>query len=274
MATSVQSYQQHFTVVRLPILQIVLESLVMPFKHFQVLIRFGWVPLAGSFLLLLLSWLTGDFALPTPLNVLWMPIAVYVLYAPFSVAWTRVAVDGPRAALPDHPFRFGRAELQYLLPIGVFLIASIVLIALPASLYHQGKATFDKMLTFIGALLCGIGAIVLAIGSVRLVLAVPAIAMEQYQGLLMAWRNSAGNFESIAAAIALALMPYYVVAHAIHLGIGGQPGAIPWLLNAAVQTVLGGLSTTATVAAWSLAYKAIVLGGGPLPSPDSSVTTV
>src|SRR5262249_22440872 len=94
MAADAGLASSRFSVRKLPVLGRVVETLVLPFKHLPVVARYGWIPLAGSLIAYLLDRLVSNH-FPT-LSYEWLAISHFILFTPFSVLWTRIAIYGEK----------------------------------------------------------------------------------------------------------------------------------------------------------------------------------
>ena len=94
--------QRRFTVVQLPVLSIVRETLLLPLNFLPELLKFGGRP----FILILAAdvfcygLLREDVS--RGVTSILMAIAHFVLFTPFAVAWTKLTIRGPQA-VAKHP---------------------------------------------------------------------------------------------------------------------------------------------------------------------------
>ena len=261
MAANVQSGQQRFTVVKLPVVQLVLESLVLPFRHLQELIRFGWIPFAGSLALRFFDWLLLRYFGPGLWSGSLMSIGHFALFIPFSVTWTRITIDGPEAKLPSSPLAYGPTEWRYTAAVAVLMVALMILMGPPVLVYQYGQRQFSGGIEFLGGILLVLGLVLVSVGYVRFAFVFPAIAIGRYRGIGPAWRQTAGNLERLALLIVLAIAPYEVIQQIVRFTLDLSPG--PAAMTAAfVQMLMIAMATTAGCSAPALAYKWIVLGQG------------
>ncbi|GEM_PF-2566458 len=257
MARNEQSDGSRFTVIRLPILGIVLETLALPFKHLPELAKYGWIPFGGLLAARLIEWVLWHFSVPGAGT--WMGVAHLVLFTPFSVIWTRVAIEGSEAKLPERPFAFTRIEWQYLIATFLMLLAVVVLLTPGMAVYRYGQRIFESGITFAGEMLILLVGVAELLAFVRIAFIFPAIAVGRYEGLVAAWRQTAGNFEPLLAIMALSSAPYYLALAAIRLGGGYYPAGLSAMMKAFGELFALTLATTSNVAAPALAYQAIVL---------------
>ncbi len=94
MADVQTNSQRRFTVVELPVFPIVTESLLMPLNCLPELVKFGWIPFTAILALDLICFglLREDVSRGVTGSL--MTIAHFVLFTPFSVAWTKLAIRG------------------------------------------------------------------------------------------------------------------------------------------------------------------------------------
>src|ERR1700722_1543890 len=125
------SSQRRFTVIELPVLPIVRESLLLPFKCLPEVVKFGKMP----FLLILA---TDVFCyglerqdISSNLTRSLMMIVHFILFTPFAVAWNKLAIRG-REAVAKHPaFAYSRTQWMYLLTTTAMIVAGMVCVGLP-----------------------------------------------------------------------------------------------------------------------------------------------
>ncbi len=260
MAGNEQSGGSQFTVVKLPILGIVLETLALPFKHPMELAKYGWIPFVGLLGARLIEWFLRQFSVPG--TDLWMSVAHLILFTPFSVTWTRVAIEKSEAKLPDRPFAFTRIEWQYLVATVLLMVAVVILLTPAFALYRYGQSIFDNGITFFGGMLLLLTGVAELLAFVRISLVFPAVAMERYEGVAAAWRQTAGNFEPLLAIIVLSSAPYYLAFAAVRLGVSSYPAGVSAMGKAFAELLAASLTATSNVAAPALAYQAIAMPSG------------
>jgi hypothetical protein len=250
--------QRRFTVVELPVFPIVTESILMPFRYLPELIKFGKMP----FILILAvdvfcyGLLRQDFSKALTGSI--MVVAHFVLFTPFSVAWTKLAIKG-RGAVAKHPsFAYSRTQWMYLLADAAMLAALIVLVGLPFVVVRYGQRNFDNQIALLGGAIATLGLGVYLVVYLRLAFVFPAIAIGRYPGLRASWKQTAGNIERLAAIIVLAFLPYWIVREAFEWYMGYHPPGVIEAFRGCIDMLLIALSTTA-LAGPALAYKTLVL---------------
>ncbi len=258
MPAEQQTGQRRFTVIELPVLPIVRESLLLPFKCLPELLKFGKMP----FLLIIavdvfayglerqevLKGLTGSL----------MALVHFILFTPFSVAWTKLAIRGPESVAKHPAFAYSRTQGMYLLASILMMVAIVVSVGIPFVLMRYGQRNSDSQLMAVGGAACIVGLGLYVVGYLRLALVFPAIAIGRFPGISAAWRQTAGNIERIAAIILLSYLPYWLVQQAFGWYMGYHPPGVIEATRGIVEMLLVGLATTA-VAGPALAYKILVL---------------
>ncbi len=250
--------QRRFTVVELPVFPLVKESLLMPFRYVPELVKFGWIPFAGILAIDLICYgLMREDASRGATSLL-MAIAHFVLFTPFSVAWTKLAIRG-RQAVAKHPqFSYSRTQWFYLLADFVTMAALMVLVGIPYVILRYGQRNFESQISLFGetAMMLGLG--IYLIAYIRMVFVFPAIAIGRYAGIRVAWKQTAGNFERLAAIFVLSYLPYWIIRQAFEWYMGYHPPGVVEAFHGSIDMLLIALATTA-LAGPALAYKAIVL---------------
>ena len=247
--------QRRFTVVELPVFPIVKESLLMPFRYLPELVKFGWIPFAAILAIDLVCYglLREDVSRGVTGGL--MVISHFLLFTPFSVAWTKLAIKG-RGAVATHPsFSYSRTQVLYLLAVAVMMTALLILVGTPYVLLRYGQRNFDSQITLLGGAAAMLGLGIYTIGYVRLAFVFPAIAIGSYAGIRAAWRQTAGNIERLAAILVLAFIPYWIIRQAFEWSMGYHPPGAIEAFRGCIDMLLIALATTA-LAAPALAYKA------------------
>jgi hypothetical protein len=258
MADVQTNSQRRFTVVELPVFPIVKESLLMPLNFLPELIKFGWIPFTAILALDLICFglLREDVSRGVTGSL--MTIAHFVLFTPFSVAWTKLAIRG-RQAVAKHPqFSYSRTQWFYLLANGVMMAALLVLVGMPYVLLRYGQRNFDNHISLLGETAAMLGLGIYAIAYVRLAFLFPVIAIGRYAGLRDAWKQTAGNFERLVAVIVLTALPYWIIRQAFEWYMGYHPPGVVDAFRGCIDMLLVALATTA-LAGPALAYKILVL---------------
>src|SRR5580704_14342622 len=250
--------QRRFTVIELPVLPIVRESLLLPFKYLPELVKFGKMP----FILILAVDVfcygleRQDFSRTLTGGLLM--ITHFILFTPFAVAWTKLAIRG-REAVAKHPaFAYSRTQLNYLLATIVMIVALTVCVGVPFALLRYAQRNFDNQLMLLagGGFFLGLG--IFLIGYLRLGFVFPAIAVGRYAGISAAWRQTAGNIERLAAIVVLSYLPYWLIRQVFEWYMGYHPPGVIETVRGIVDMLLIAMATTA-LAGTALAYKTLVL---------------
>jgi hypothetical protein len=240
-------------VVQLPVFPIVKESLLMPLWYLPELVRFGWIPFAAVLAADLVCYGLEREDVSRGVTGGLMVISHFLLFTPFSVAWTKLAIKG-RGAVANHPsFSYSRTQWRYLGAVAVMMTALVVLVGMPYVILRYGQRNFDSQITLLGGAAAMLGLGIYAIGYVRLAFVFPAIAIGRY-GIRAAWRQTAGNLERLAAILVLAFLPYWIIRQAFEWWMGYHPPGAVEAFRGCIDMLLVALATTA-LAAPALAYK-------------------
>ena len=253
--------QRRFTVIELPVFPIVKESLLLPFKCVPELVKFGRMPFILILAVDVFAYGLERQDISRNLIGSLMAIAHFILFTPFSVAWTKLAIRG-RESVAKHPaFAYSRTQATYLLASILMMVAILAFVGIPYVLARYGQRNSSNELMTVGGAAAFVGLGIYVIGYLRLALVFPAIALGRYPGISAAWKQTAGNLERIAAIILLSYLPYWLVEQAFAWYIGYQPPGVLEATRGIVNMLLVGLATTA-VAGPALAYKILVLDQG------------
>src|SRR6202451_626820 len=167
----------------------------MPFRYLPELVKFGWIPFAAILAIDLVGYgLMREDVAKGATGAL-MAVAHFVLFTPFSVAWTKLALRG-RPAVAKHPqFLYSRTQWFYLLAVAAMMVALLVLAGIPYLLLRYGQRNFDTELSLLGETAAMLGLGIYVIAYVRLAFVFPAIAIGRYAGVRVAWKQTAGKNE-------------------------------------------------------------------------------
>ena len=250
--------QRRFTVIELPVFPIVKESLLMPFRFMPELVKFGWIPFVAILAIDLICYGLMREDVSTGATSVLMALAHFVLFTPFSVAWTKLAIRG-RQAVAKHPqFSYSRTQWFYLLANVVTMAVLVVLVGIPYVVLRYGQRNFESQISLFGetAMMLGLG--IYLIAYIRLAFVFPAIAIGRYAGIRAAWKQTAGNIERLAAIFVLSYLPYWILRQAFEWYMGYHPPGVVEAFRGCIEMLLIALASTA-LAAPALAYKAIVM---------------
>ena len=250
--------QRRFTVIELPVLAIVRESLLLPFKSLPELVKFGKMPFALILAVDVFSYGLERHDISRNLTGGLMAIAHFIVFTPFAVAWTKLAIRG-RNAVANHPaFAYSRTQWMYLLATAVMIVTMAISLGIPVVLARYAQQNSDHQLNLLAwtFLIAGVGLFV--VGYLRLAFVFPAIAIGRYEGIAAAWKQTAGNIERLAAIMVLSFLPYWLVRQAFEWYMGYNPPGIVEAARGIIDMLLVGLATTA-LAGPALAYKILVL---------------
>jgi len=250
--------QRRFTVIELPILPIVRESLLLPFKCLPELVKFGKMPFLLILAVDVFCYGLEREDISRNLSGGLMAIMHLIIFTPFSVAWTKLAIRG-RTAVANHPaFAYSRTQWLYLLATAVLIVALAFSLAIPGILARYAQRNSETQLMMLAWMLL-IGALgLMVIGCLRLAFVFPAIAIGRYVGISAAWKQTAGNIERLAAIFILSYLPYWLIRQAFEWFMDYHPPGIVEAVRGIVDQLLVALATTA-LAGTALAYKTLVL---------------
>jgi hypothetical protein len=250
--------QRRFTVIELPVLPIVTESLLLPFKCLPELVKFGKMPFMLILAIDVLCYGLERQDISRSLTGSLMLIAHFILFTPFAVAWTKLAIRG-RQAVAKHPaFAYSRTQLIYLLATTVMIVALAICVGVPLALLRYAQRIFDNQLMLLAGGGFFLGLCVYLIGYLRLGFVFPAIAVGRYAGISAAWKQTAGNIERLAAIVVLSYLPYWLIRQAFEWYMGYHPPGLVAAARGIVDQLLIAMATTA-LAGTALAYKTLVL---------------
>jgi hypothetical protein len=250
--------QRRFTVIELPVLPIVRQSLLLPFKCLPELVKFGRMPFILILAVDVLCYGLEREDISRNLSGSLMSIMHLILFTPFSVAWTKLAIRG-RESVANHPaFAYSRTQLRYLLATTLMIVAIIASVGIPYILFRYAQRNSDNQLALVGGAGTFLGLGIFLIGYLRLGFIFPAIAIGRYAGISAAWKQTAGNIERLAAILFLSYLPYWLIRQAFEWYMGYHPPGVVEMARGIVDQLLVSLATTA-LAGTALAYKTLVL---------------
>jgi hypothetical protein len=250
--------QRRFTVIELPILPIVQQSLLLPFKYLPELVKFGRMPFILILAVDVFCYGLEREDISRNLSGSVLAVMHLILFAPFSVAWTKLAIRG-RQSVAKHPaFAYSRTQLLYLLATTLMIVAMIACVGIPYVLFRYAQRNSDNQLALVGGAATFLGLGILLVGYLRLGFIFPAIATSRYAGIPAAWKQTTGNIERLAAILFLSYLPYWLIRHAFEWYMGYHPPGAVETIRGIVDQLLVSLATTA-VAGTALAYKTLVL---------------
>ncbi len=250
--------QRRFTVIELPVFPIVKESLLLPFKNLPELVKFAKMPFMLILAVDLLCYGLERQDISRNLTGSLMGYIHLILFAPFSVAWTKLAIRGPQSVAKHPAFAFSRTQWLYLLATTLMMVAIVVSVGFPFVLVRYAQRNFQNQLAMLGGAGMFLGLGIFLIAYLRLGFIFPAIAIGRYAGISAAWKQTAGNIERLAAILFLSYLPYWVVRQAFEWYMGYHPPGVVEAIRGIVDMLLVAWGTTA-LAGTALAYKAIVM---------------
>ncbi len=237
---------------------IVKESLLLPFRNLPELVKFGKFPFILILAVDVLCYGLERQDVSRNLTGSLMGYIHLIVFAPFSVAWTKLAIRG-RQSVAKHPaFAFSRTQWLYLLASTLMMVAIVVSVGFPFVLVRYAQRNFNNQLAMLGGAGMFIGLGIFLIAYLRLGFIFPAIAIGRYAGIVAAWKQTAGNIERLAAILFLSYFPYWVVRQAFEWWMGYHPPGVVEAIRGIIDMLLVAWATTA-LAGTALAYKAIVI---------------
>ncbi len=258
MPNEQSAIHRRFIVIELPVLPIVRESLLLPFKCLPELVKFGKMPFVLILAVDVLCYGLERQDISRNLTGSLMAILHLILFTPFSVAWTKLAIRG-RQSVANHPaFAYSRTQWMYLLATILMIVAMTVCVGVPFVVLRYGQRTFANQLVLLGGVGFFLGLCIVLVGYLRLGFIFPAIAIGRYAGISVAWKQTAGNIERLAAILFLSYLPYWIVRQAFEWYMGYHPPGVVEVVRGIIDMLLVALATTA-VAGTALAYKTLVL---------------
>jgi hypothetical protein len=253
-----ENNQRRFTVIELPVLPIVRESLLLPFKCLPELVKFGKMPFLLILAVDVFAYGLERQDISRTLSGSLMTLAHFILFTPFSVAWTKLAIRG-RQSVAKHPaFAYSRTQLLYLLATTLMIVAMIACVGIPYILFRYAQRNSDTQLALLGGAGTFLGLGIFLVGYLRLGFIFPAIAIGRYVGISDAWKQTAGNIERLAAILFLSYLPYWLIRQAFEWYMGYHPPGVVETARGIVDQLLVAMPTTA-LAGTALAYKTLVL---------------
>ncbi len=250
--------QRRFTVIELPVLPIVRESILLPFKSLPELVKFGKMPFALILAADVFCYGLERHDISRNLTGGVLAIAHFIVFTPFAVAWTKLAIRG-RNAVANHPaFAYSRTQWMYLLATAVMIVTMAISLGIPVGLARNAQQNSEHQLLLLASMLLVVGLGILVVGYLRLAFVFPAIAIGRYEGISAAWKQTAGNIERLAAIMVLSYLPYWLVRQAFEWYMGYHPPGVVEAARGIIEMLLVGLATTA-LAGPALAYKMLVL---------------
>jgi len=249
---------RRFTVIELPVLPIVRESLLLPFKCMPELVKFGRMPFILILAVDVFCYGLEREDISRNMSGSLLAVMHLILFAPFSVAWTKLAIRG-RQSVANHPtFAYSRTQMLYLLATFLMIVAMIACVGIPFILFRYVQRNSDTQFALLGGAGTFLGLGILLVGYLRLGFIFPAIAIGRYAGISAAWKQTTGNIERLAAILFLSYLPYWLIRPAFEWYMGYHPPGAIEAIRGIVDQLLVSLATTA-VAGTALAYKTLVL---------------
>jgi hypothetical protein len=231
--------QRRFTVIELPVLPIVKESLLLPFKYLPELVKFGKMPFMLILAVDVFCYGLERQDVSKSLTGSLMLIAHFILFTPFAVAWTKLAIRG-RQAVAQHPaFAYSRTQLMYLLATAAMVLALTICVGIPFVVVRNFQRNFENQLMLLAGGGFFLGLCIYLVGYLRLGFVFPAIAVGRYAGISAAWKQTAGNIERLAAIVVLSYLPYWLIRQVFEWYMGCHPPGVIETVRGIIDMLLG-----------------------------------
>lgn len=187
---------------KLPVLRLAGQAIRLPFEQVAEFAKFGSFPALASWLAALMLALPGY----SRLRELLLAAIFAILVVPFSVAWTKLAADGPGAVANRRAVVFGRTEVlwleleaAFLLFLGLLIGAFLTFLAAVPHLVPPSEVLIVLLIVAIA---------VSEVVSVRFSFVLPSAALEDRPGFGASWRSTRGSFWRLEALFVLLTLPY------------------------------------------------------------------
>ena len=251
----------------LPVIKTALTAIVCPLRHAPEIARIGLVPLVLTMAVAGIDRVIWRYD-PSWLAHFWIAPVHVLIFTPFAVAMTKVAVDGPGAAAGSPLFAYGRVEQIYLLANLLLVLVLLFFPAVPMGLIMVGRQSGDQLMMTEAAMALLIVAFAEIVVFVRISFLLPAIATGRYRGIRMAWKQTAGFFERIAGIEFLAFLPFLIGHEIVRRLANPDMGMVEWLAIYLARSSVYVFFYAVTVCAPALAYRLVaVLDGGQSIEP-------
>lgn len=227
--------------VRVPVVEIAVETYRLVFGRLDLVLELGWLPLlvllAATILPDLLLARTAPpaaalgFTLPDTIEAV---VAIFSLNA-FAVRWHQVVLYGRAQAIPAGLFR--RSYARFLLyTAALYLVSLLLMAAIIAAVAGGIGAGMASNGAALGAVLAaGIASVLVWLVSARLALLFPAAALGTPLSPLAAWRLMRGNSWRLIGCGFLTCAPFVFAVATVLMGllsaahVGGATVAAPSL---------------------------------------------
>jgi hypothetical protein len=181
-------------------------------------------------------------------SLLWF-VPYFLVYAPFAVAWTKLAANGAEAVRGRNAFTFGRAESLY-------LFASMLLTVLffgPSLVCIYGANFFGWSTSF---MLVGFILLLAAIPiGLRFSLILPSIVLEGQMALGSSWQRTRDSVWRIFGLGFLAGLPFSIAQRLLVALEKQMPDPISLTVLGFIEVFVSFMLAASTVGAMALAYR-------------------
>jgi hypothetical protein len=226
-------------------------------NHFGEMVRLMWLPcglyiavsIVGS--LLDEKQVTLQFALELAALFLWPIIAV---------AWHRFVLVGDAAPGSFH-LHFGRREARYLMIsifLGLLFLPGVLVVLMTASLNDPSVGPAASLLGFAGFLVLMVGVYF----AVRLLLLLPAVAVDEPVNVRLILERTRGNFWRVLALIFIASLPLFFIMFCIAALVVFF--AVPMLYATIPVALISVFFMIVSVAVLSISYRELIGPPGTL----------
>jgi hypothetical protein len=238
----------------LPVIEVWKKALMLPVNYAPTLIRIGWAPALISFAVMAGVRLLTFEGIIGRGGSFWLYLIVAIVFTPFSVGWTQLAINGQDSVARRAPFTFGRTELFYLLAMIAQQLVWVLLV-LPALLVYYAQQNFEPTLMFDGVILLLALFIAIVIGMTRTLYIFPALAVGRYQGIGAAWRQSRCSFERLLTLELLARAPWAILIALLSGSVFDWSPLAAQLTVTVFVSILAVLEEATSVGAIALAWR-------------------
>jgi hypothetical protein len=194
----------------LPVISIVRRAFYLPVRYPWAFIRLGAIPALVTISIQISATAIVAFGMLNRVAPGWVLLADTFVYVPFAVGWTRLAMDGPARIAGRSAFHFRRIEGYYLFAVAVFFLSWLFVLLPLYELRQLAIRSLNFELGLMSDILTVAGLLVLAICLTRSLYVLPALAVNQYKGLVAIWRLTKCSLERLLVLEALAHLPYLV----------------------------------------------------------------
>jgi len=231
----------------IPVADSAKEALYLPIGYFRQFFRFTWEPVIVVFAAQVASTLLSQSRGNPVFNLLWWPVYI-VAATPFSVSWTRLAVLGLESNVGRSWYTFRGREFRYLI---VSLLVTAMVLGFPTIGFFVAYSLKGALPWIMAATLLFLE---LAVG-IRFTFLLTSIALDSFQGLKQAWRQTKSVVLRIMAVIFLSNLPVNVASGIVRYLEGSLSEPTPLLALGLVDVFLLFLLAAVTIGAIAVCYR-------------------